>query len=163
LQPNQSKAHQLKLEDDEEKQLRQLLKVYDDSEVLYRIFKLFNLFYDKFSQEKEANKDEMQLEVIQTSQSKPDDVIQFVRSTYESDDLKIFVSSVSDVLKVIFKTGIEPNEGVSNLIFCVLSSFYPELFDSIKVEEEQKAKEKKELEEQKGEKTKYLVKMIPVQ
>lgn len=63
-------------------------------------------------------------------------MIQFVRSTYESDDLKIFVSSVSDVLKVIFKTGIEPNEGVSNLIFCVLSSFYPELFDSIKVEEE---------------------------
>ena len=105
----------------------------------------------------------MQLEVVQTAQSRPEDVIQFVRSTYESDDLKLFVSSVSDVLKVIFKTGIEPNEGVSNLIFCVLSSFYPELFDSIKVEEEQKAKEKKELEEQKGEKTKYLVKMIPVQ
>ena len=124
---------------------------------------MFNLFYDKFSQDKEANKDEMQLDVVQTAQSRPDDVIQFVRSTYESDDLKLFVSSVSDVLKVIFKTGIEPNEGVSNLIFCVLSSFYPELFDSIKVEEEQKAKEKKELEEQKGEKTKYLVKMIPVQ
>jgi hypothetical protein len=124
---------------------------------------LFNLFYDKFSQDKEANKDEMQLDVVQTAQSRPEDVIQFVRSTYESDDLKLFVSSVSDVLKVIFKTGIEPNEGVSNLIFCVLSSFYPELFDSIKVEEEQKAKEKKELEEQKGEKTKYLVKMIPVQ
>jgi hypothetical protein len=124
---------------------------------------LFNLFYDKFSQDKEANKDEMQLDVMQTAQSRPEDAIQFVRSTYESDDLKLFVSSVSDVLKVIFKTGIEPNEGVSNLIFCVLSSFYPELFDSIKVEEEQKAKEKKELEEQKGEKTKYLVKMIPVQ
>ena len=163
MQPTQSKGQQIKLEDDEEKQLRQLLKVYDDSEVLYRIFKLFNLFYDKFSQDKEANKDEMQLDVVQTAQSRPDDVIQFVRSTYESDDLKLFVSSVSDVLKVIFKTGIEPNEGVSNLIFCVLSSFYPELFDSIKVEEEQKAKEKKELEEQKGEKTKYLVKMIPVQ
>ena len=163
MQPTQSKGQQIKLEDDEEKQLRQLLKVYDDSEVLYRIFKLFNLFYDKFSQDKEANKDEMQLEVVQTAQSRPEDVIQFVRSTYESDDLKLFVSSVSDVLKVIFKTGIEPNEGVSNLIFCVLSSFYPELFDSIKVEEEQKAKEKKELEEQKGEKTKYLVKMIPVQ
>ena len=102
----------------------------------------------------------MQLEVIQTFQSKPEDVIQFVRSTYESDNLKIFVSSVSDVLKVIFKTGIYPNEGVSNLILCVLSSFYPELYDSIKVEEEQKAKEKKELEQQKGEKTKYLVKMI---
>ena len=163
MQPTQSKGQQIKLEDDEEKQLRQLLKVYDDSEVLYRIFKLFNLFYDKFSQDKEANKDEMQLDVVQTAQSRPEDVIQFVRSTYESDDLKLFVSSVSDVLKVIFKTGIEPNEGVSNLIFCVLSSFYPELFDSIKVEEEQKAKEKKELEEQKGEKTKYLVKMIPVQ
>ena len=124
---------------------------------------MFNLFYDKFSQDKEANKDEMQLDVMQTAQSRPEDAIQFVRSTYESDDLKLFVSSVSDVLKVIFKTGIEPNEGVSNLIFCVLSSSYPELFDSIKVEEEQKAKEKKELEEQKGEKTKYLVKMIPVQ
>jgi len=40
------------LDDEDEKQLRQLLKVYDDSEVLYRIFKLFNLFYDKFSTDK---------------------------------------------------------------------------------------------------------------
>jgi hypothetical protein len=50
---------------------------------------------------------------------------------------------VSDVLRIVFKTGIEPNEGLSNLIFCVLSSFYPELFESIRQEELQKAEEKK--------------------
>jgi hypothetical protein len=50
---------------------------------------------------------------------------------------------------------MEPNEGISNLIFCVLSSFYPELFESIKKEEEQKALEKKELEEKKGDKAKF--------
>ena len=98
----------------------------------------------------------------QGTRSKPDEVIEFVKQTYESDDLKVFVSSVSDVLKIIYKTGMDTNEGVSNLIFCVLSSFYPELFESIKVEEEQKAKEKKEIEEMKGDKTKYLVKMIPI-
>jgi len=36
--------------------LRVLLKVYEDSEVLYRIFKLFNLFYDKFNSEIEQKK-----------------------------------------------------------------------------------------------------------
>ena len=133
--------------------------MYDDSEILYRIFKLFNLFYDKFNSDKDAKKEEQMVD----TQSTNTEVIQFVKSTYESEDLKFFVSTVSEVLRIVYKTGIEPNEGVSNLIFCVISSFYPELFDSIKVEEEQKAKEKKKYEEKKGDKTKYHVKMIPLQ
>ena len=48
-----------------------------------------------------------------------------------------FVNSVSEVLKIVFKTNLEMNEGLSNLIFCVFSSFYPELLDSIKLEEKQ--------------------------
>jgi len=38
--------------------LKQHLKIYNDSEVLYRIFKLFNMFYDKFSAEIEPKKDQ---------------------------------------------------------------------------------------------------------
>ena len=91
----------------------------------------------------------------QAQSSNVEEVLNFVKGTYENDDLKIFVSSVSEVLKIVFKTGMEPNEGISNLIFCVLSSFYPELFESIKKEEEQKALEKKELEEKKGDKAKF--------
>jgi hypothetical protein len=64
---------------------------------------------------------------------------------------------VSDVLKTVFKTNIEPNEGVSNLFFCVLSSFYPELFDSIQFEEEKKKNEKKE---EKKDKAKYQIRFM---
>lgn len=141
--------------------MRQLLRVYDDSEILYRIFKLFNLFYDKFNTDKDGKK-VPEGEAIPLEDETTKEVVQFVKSTYESDDLKVFVSTVSDVLKIVFKTDMDMSEGVSNLIFCVISSFYPELFDSIRVEEEQKAKEKKELEEKKGDKTKYHVKMIPL-
>ncbi len=36
------------------------------------------------------------------------------------------------------KVNIEPNETISNLIFCVFTSFYPELFDASKHEAEMK-------------------------
>ena len=43
----------MKLPEEEERQLKLHLKVYEDSEVLLRIYKLFNLFFEKFSTEKE--------------------------------------------------------------------------------------------------------------
>jgi hypothetical protein len=39
----------IKLTDEDERNLKNMIKVYDDSEILLRIFKLFNLFYEKFS------------------------------------------------------------------------------------------------------------------
>jgi hypothetical protein len=39
----------LKLSEEDERNLKNLIKVYDESEILLRIFKLFNLFYEKFS------------------------------------------------------------------------------------------------------------------
>ena len=50
LQPSKSK--QVKMPAEEEKQLKQLLRFNEDSEVLFRIFKLMNQFYEKFSEEK---------------------------------------------------------------------------------------------------------------
>lgn len=44
-------AAQVRLDSVDERALKQHLKVHEESEVLYRIFKLFNLFYDKFSAE----------------------------------------------------------------------------------------------------------------
>lgn len=108
------------------------MKVYEDSEILYRLFKLFNLFYDKFSKEAEKK------EEGEASKSNPKEVVEFVKASYENEAIKLFINTVSDVLKIVLRTNIDPSEGVSNLIFCVLSSFYPELFDSIRFEEEQK-------------------------
>ena len=53
LQVSQIKGSQIKLPEEEERQLKLHLKVYEDSEVLLRIYKLFNLFFEKFSTEKE--------------------------------------------------------------------------------------------------------------
>jgi hypothetical protein len=39
----------LKLTEEDERQIKSLLKISEDSEVLLRIFKLFNLFFEKFS------------------------------------------------------------------------------------------------------------------
>lgn len=59
------------------------------------------------------------------------------------------------------KVNFEPNETISNLIFCVLTSFYPELFDANKHELEMKEQEKKDREEKKDN-TKYQIKMKPL-
>ena len=42
----------IKLPDTEEKLLKQSLRVHEDSELLLRIFKLYNLFYEKFNKAK---------------------------------------------------------------------------------------------------------------
>ena len=44
------KQGSMKLSNEDLKSLKAQLKVHEDSEVLLRIFKLFNLFYEKFSQ-----------------------------------------------------------------------------------------------------------------
>ena len=48
------KGHFIKLPDEDEKQLKSMLRVHEDSEILLRILKLFNLFFEKFSIEKKA-------------------------------------------------------------------------------------------------------------
>ncbi len=49
--------------------------------------------------------------------------------------MKEFLKKVSEVLKIIYKTNIDINDGVSNLIFCVFASYYPELFESMEHDE----------------------------
>jgi hypothetical protein len=84
-----------------------------------------------------------------------------VKETYQNEALSLFIPTLTNVLKIVMKVNIEPNETISNLIFCVLTSFYPELFDANKHEIEIKAKEKKEKEEKKDT-TKYQIKMKPI-
>jgi hypothetical protein len=87
--------------------------------------------------------------------------VKFVKETYQNEDLKLFIVTLTDVLKIVMKVNFDPNETISNLIFCVLTSFYPELFDAKKHEEEQKEQEKK-LKEEKKDTTKYQIKMKPI-
>ena len=87
--------------------------------------------------------------------------MKFVKETYESTDIKLFIATLTDVLKRVMKINFEPNETISNLIFCVLTSFYPELFDANKHEMAMKEEEKK-LKEEKKDTTKYQIKMKPI-
>lgn len=47
-----NRSYVIKLPDSEEKLLKQSLRVHEESEILLRIFKLYNLFYEKFNKDK---------------------------------------------------------------------------------------------------------------
>ena len=61
-----SKSVIIKLPEAEEKLLKQSLRVHEDSELLLRIFKLYNLFYEKFNKDRlevgEQMDDEMNMQ-----------------------------------------------------------------------------------------------------
>jgi uncharacterized protein YjgD (DUF1641 family) len=63
------------------------------------------------------------------------EVASYVKSTYEHEAVTNFIKNVSDVMRIVYRANVDMSEAVSNVIFCVFSSFYPELIDSIKEEE----------------------------
>lgn len=147
----------MKLQEEDERRLKQLLKVHEDSEILLRIFKLFNIFYMKFSELEKQKQEEG--EAIEPSSQQPKEVQEFVKKSYESGPVAEFVDRVSEVLKVVFRVNLDVSEGLSNLIFCVFASFYPELLESIRVEEEEQKEQEKKRSKDSG---KYLVRMLPL-
>jgi len=58
-------------------------------------------------------------------------------------------------MRIVYRANVDMSEAVSNVIFCVFSSFYPELIDSIKEEEKRLALPASD----KADKGKYIVKM----
>jgi hypothetical protein len=65
---------------------------------------------------------------------------------------------LTDVLRIVMKVNMDPSDTLSNLIFCALTTYYPELTAAYIHEEETKAKEKLEMEQRKDN-TKYAIKM----
>ena len=49
MQITTSKSGKIKLSEEDEKNLKQAMKLNEESEILLRIFKVINLFYEKFS------------------------------------------------------------------------------------------------------------------
>src|SRR5258706_15702899 len=96
--------------------------MHEDSEVLLRIFKLFNLFYEKFSQpqveEAKVEEDAPQSQVIVTQ----------IQEFYGSKKVTEFVAVMNDMLKIISNANIDISDSISNLIFCVFASFFPEVY-----------------------------------
>ena len=62
----------IKLPEEEERKLKQAMKLHEDSEVLLRIFKLFNLFFEKFSAGSDSEEDG----------TNKDQVVQYVKQVY---------------------------------------------------------------------------------
>ncbi|TNV74568.1 hypothetical protein FGO68_gene5813 [Halteria grandinella] len=153
----------VKLCEDDEKQLKQMMRISEDSDILFRIFKLLNHFYDKNSQVEQQQKEQQRL-VDTTEQSrKVEQITRFVRDAYENKSISDFASNVSEVLKIVQKTNFEVNESISNLIFCVFSAYYPELIDAIEHQRVQQIEEEKRKEQEPKEKTnKYQIKMLPL-
>ena len=59
------------------------------------------------------------------------DVISYIKSLYERDQMNEFVRKVNEVLRIIYKTNIDVSESVSNLLFCVFEIYNPEMYESI--------------------------------
>jgi hypothetical protein len=129
-----------------------------------RIFKLFNLFYEKFSVDKKKPKEiEEGIEKMQVQEgTTADQVIEYIQNLYKSETLHSFITRVSEILRIVYRTNLEINEGVSNLIFCVFASFYPELYESLLNEEQLQKEEADALAGNPNELSKYKVKMLPL-
>ena len=72
---------------------------------------------------------------------------------------------LSDILRIVQNAGLELNESVTNLIFCVFASYFPEIYRQINQEEKRKEEEKREKEEHKDDAPKAIkfeVSMTPI-
>jgi hypothetical protein len=63
---------------------------------------------------------------------------------------------MNDVLRIVSNANIEITDTISNLIFCVFATFFPEVYESMNQEE-------KKDEEIDADKSKYDVTMIPIE
>ncbi len=125
-----SKGKLLKLTEEEERSVKQQMKLKEDSEALLRIFKLFNQFYSKFKEIKEAldlNPNEEYL--------KPMDVIENIIKFYNNEHMELLGIYTNDMLRIVQNANIELTESVINLIFCIFASYFPEIYDLISKEE----------------------------
>lgn len=138
--PTTSAKPSVKLCEEDEKHLKQMMRISEDSDILFRVFKLLNHFYEKNHSELEDQKKEVQLMLIDAGvhNTKREQISKFVREAYSNKSISDFSSNVSEVLKIVAKTNFEVNDSISNLIFCVFSAYYPELIDAI---EDQTAKQ----------------------
>lgn len=150
IQKQELKGVLLKLPEEDEKLLKTHLRLQESSETLLRLFKLYNLFYEKFSSEKKSEGEEI-------DQTDPQAVVAFIHQLYQSEGMTVFMKKVGEVLRIVFRTNLEVTDSISNLIFCVLASYYPELYQSMMNEEVQKKQQ-----EEKKQNTKYQVKMLPL-
>jgi hypothetical protein len=57
--------------------------------------------------------------------------LDLIGKLFASEEMTHLNALVSDTLRIAYRAGIEINEGVMNLIFCVFNSFQPELNECI--------------------------------
>jgi hypothetical protein len=135
--------------------LKQSLRINEDSEILLRIFKLYNLFYEKFNKDK-LNVGEL---MVDEDRLKDEDAITNIKTFFNQNQVSNFTNRVSDILRIIYKTNIDINDSVSNLILSVFLSFYPEIYLSIQNEEKMI---KEQQEKPNADKSKYKIRMLPL-
>ncbi|CDW76386.1 ubiquitin-protein ligase [Stylonychia lemnae] len=152
----------IKLQDEDEKLLKQQLKLSDVSEVLLRIFKLFNLFYQKFSLEKDSKvKKSGEIEMQKDAAAvEANEMIIYIKNIYEHEKMSHFVQRVNEVLRIIYKANIDVTESVSNLMFCVFEIFNPEMYESIMNEQKDQKLEQAQPSTESNKLGKYQVKML---
>lgn len=164
LAPITSNRPSVKLCEEDEKQLKQMMRISEESDILFRVFKLLNHFYDKNHQAQEDQKKDDQLMIMDAGEdkSKKEQISRFVREAYENKSISDFSSNVSEVLKIVAKTNFEVNDSISNLIFCVFSAYYPELIDAIEDQTTKQIEAEKAPLDPKEKANKFQIKMLPL-
>lgn len=88
------------------------------------------------------------------------DVISYIKSLYERDQMNEFVRKVNEVLRIIYKTNIDVSESVSNLLFCVFEIYNPEMYESIVNEQKEEKLKQSQPSTESKELGKYQIKML---
>jgi len=72
-----------------------------------------------------------------------------VRSFYENSEVQQLMQNLSDTLRVVSLAGIEVNDSLTNLIFVVFASFFPEIQHQVEFAVKKKEEQKRLSEERK--------------
>lgn len=90
------------------------------------------------------------------------EVVAKIKGQYGSEQIHQFVALMNDVLRIVSNANIEITDTISNLIFCVFATFFPEVFECMNQEEKKDSVAGVEGEEA-ADKSKYDVTMIPIE
>ena len=144
----------IKLSGEDERVLKSSLKFTDETEVLRRLFELFNLFFDKFSVIKKNEEGKKEIYEQNQSLTKPETVISRIEEFYSNQNIQEFIKIVNDALRIVYNSNIEINTCVSNMIYCVFATFQPEFYEQSLIESL--------MEESKEGVGKFKIKMLPI-
>jgi len=121
---------------EESQELRQELKFPDETSLLLKIFKLFNIFFERFRRDPEEEKVPEEKKEDQHREK----IVGKVKEVFQSKPVDDFVELTQDILHIVSNANIDINDTLFNLITSVFATFYTDIVETIQLIEANKPK-----------------------